>query len=101
MKKVFSLVLAFSLAVSPMVITSNVYADKTEATKHMEHELVNINTASVKQFLKLPGIGKKKAQAIVDYREEHGDFSSVEEIVKVSGIGKKVSEKLADKISVE
>ena len=36
---------------------------------------------------KLPGIGPALSQAIVEYREENGNFSSIEDIMKVSGIG--------------
>jgi competence protein ComEA len=48
---------------------------------------VNINTATVSELDTLPGIGPAKAQAIVNYRSEHGPFSSIENIQDVSGIG--------------
>ena len=60
---------------------------------------VNINTASVKELMKLPGIGKKKAMAIVEYREKNGNFSSVEDLSKVEGVGKRVAKALHDKVS--
>lgn len=50
-------------------------------------ETVNINTADVETLAQLQGIGEKKAQAIVAWREENGDFVSVEQLVEVSGIG--------------
>ena len=49
---------------------------------------ININTADKAALMTLSGIGESKANAIISYREEHGDFKSIEEITNVSGIGK-------------
>ena len=61
---------------------------------------ININTASVGDLKALPEIGFAYASAIVEYREEKGNFSSIEEIKNVSGIGEKTFEKIKDLISV-
>ena len=50
-------------------------------------EVIDINTAEVQDLQRLPGIGEKRAQAIVEYREEHGPFQSVDELDNVAGIG--------------
>lgn len=51
---------------------------------------VNINKADAGAISEaLTGIGPKKAEAIVQYRTEHGDFKSLDELEKVSGIGEK------------
>jgi len=63
-------------------------------------ELVNINTASLEELDKLPGIGRTTAQKIIDYREENGPFVSIEEIVNVSGIGPATFEEIRDLITV-
>ncbi len=57
-------------------------------------EKININVATLKELITLPGIGRKKAGAIIAYRTENGKFSSVDELGKVRGIGKKTVEKL-------
>jgi competence protein ComEA len=62
---------------------------------------VNINTASAAEISSsLIGIGTQKAQAIVDYRTEHGAFTSVEELKSVKGIGAKTLEKNAGDIQL-
>ena len=61
---------------------------------------VNINTASLETLMTLPGIGEVKAQAIIDYRMEHGPFSAPEEIQNVHGIGPATYENLKDLITI-
>lgn len=61
--------------------------------------LININTASARELGKLPGIGDKTAEAIVEYREKT-PFQSIEDIMNVSGIGEKKFEDIKDKICV-
>ncbi len=62
---------------------------------------VNINTATTAELKdKLIGVGTKKAQAIVEYREKNGKFLTIEQITEVSGIGKKTLEKNRDRILI-
>lgn len=51
--------------------------------------IVNINTASVAELDRLPGIGPALASAIVQYRDVNGRFQSISDIQRVKGIGKK------------
>lgn len=55
---------------------------------------VNINTATIEELKTINGIGESKAQAIINYREEHGSFDSIEKLKEVKGIGDKTFEKL-------
>ena len=48
----------------------------------------------------LPGIGKVKAQSIIDYRESVGKFLSVDDITKVKGIGDAIYADIMDLITV-
>lgn len=60
---------------------------------------VNINTADAKTIGEaLSGIGLKKAEAIVKYREAKGEFKTVEDLVNVDGIGQKTVEKIKSDI---
>jgi competence protein ComEA len=63
-------------------------------------QTVNINTASLEELDALPGIGPTKAQAIIDYRNEHGRFNSIEDIQNVKGIKEGEFSKIKDSITV-
>jgi len=62
---------------------------------------IDLNVATVKELSALPGVGKKRAEAIVAYRAENGKFESVDEIKKIDGIGKKTFSKISDRVVVE
>lgn len=52
-----------------------------------------MNQANLQQLQTLNGVGEKKAQAIVEYRQKNGGFKTVDELVNVKGIGPKLLEK--------
>lgn len=62
---------------------------------------VSINSATIKELSTLSGIGKLRAEAIVAYRTENGDFSNIDDLKKVEGIGKKTFEKIKGRIVLE
>lgn len=55
-------------------------------------EPININSATIEQFMLLKGVGQKKAQAIVSYREINGAFVTISDLTNVKGIGEKLIE---------
>lgn len=63
-------------------------------------EKININTANIETLQTLTGIGQSKAQAIIDYREQNGNFKTIEEIKNISGIGESLYEKIKDNITI-
>ena len=73
-------------------------ADRPESL--LPGETIDINTAGVYDLERLPGIGEKRAQAIVDYRETHGPFQTVEELDRVDGIGQGILSGLRDYVTV-
>ena len=75
-------------------------SEAAEKSPSVKGEL-NINTATVKQLTILPGIGKKTAELIVEYRTQNGNFKTVEELLKVKGVGKKTMKKIKDFVILE
>jgi competence protein ComEA len=63
--------------------------------------VVNVNTATAEELVRLPGIGDAKARAILDYRKEKGAFKSVEQLREVKGIGDAALERLRPHLSIE
>ncbi|MEI4829347.1 helix-hairpin-helix domain-containing protein [Bacillus sp. FJAT-53711] len=61
---------------------------------------IQINTATKEQLEKISGIGPRKAENIMKYREQHGPFQKVEDLLEVDGIGEKSLEKIKDEIIV-
>jgi competence protein ComEA len=58
-----------------------------------------VNTAGAAELMDLPGIGEKKAQAIIEYRNSNGMFRSLSDLGEVKGIGPKMLEKLESEIT--
>ncbi|MEV3835974.1 ComEA family DNA-binding protein [Aeromonas allosaccharophila] len=104
MKKLSAVML---LACLPLFSQPGLAADKavpkqtTTTTAAKEDGKLNINTATLAELTSLKGIGDKKAQAIVDYREKQGKFTSVDQLADVNGIGPATLEANRDMIIVK
>ena len=61
----------------------------------------NINTATLEELQTIKGIGKKKAEAILQYRKEHGPFRTKEDLLEVKGIGKKALEAIESQVTFQ
>lgn len=96
----FAVLASFSLAAAATE-TPKAESAKPTAVQVEQVAVVNLNTADAATLQReLAGVGATKAQAIVAYREEHGNFASVDELLEVKGIGEATLEKNRDKLTV-
>lgn len=61
---------------------------------------IRLNSATSEQLQQLSGIGEKKAEAILQYRQQHGKFKTVDELQQVKGIGPKLLQKNKDRLTL-
>ena len=71
-----------------------------EEGEEQSPQRIDINRAESWLLEALPGIGETRAQAIVDYRNENGEFKRVEDLLQVKGIGQGTLDKIKDYITV-
>ncbi|WP_232522278.1 ComEA family DNA-binding protein [Marinimicrobium alkaliphilum] len=67
----------------------------------VESEPVNLNTADVEALTSLQGIGQKKAEDIIAWRDANGGFSDVEELTEVQGIGEATLSANRERLTLE
>jgi len=70
------------------------------AQKNPPTQPLNINTATIEQLEKLPGIGPNTAKSIVQFRERSGPFQRIEDLLAIKGISKARLEKLRPYVTV-
>lgn len=68
--------------------------------QEMEAKTVNLNTANKEQLTTVTGIGDKKADLILAYRQQHGQFERVEDLKNITGFGDKTIAKIKDQLAV-
>ncbi len=80
----------FAVVLSLFVISLPVFAVPHIVTPTTQYVIkINLNKADVRALTKsFKGIGKKRAEAIVSYREKYGGFKSVAELASIRGLGK-------------
>jgi len=62
--------------------------------------VLNLNTATVEQLQRLPGVGRVLAARIVEFREKKGGFKKVEELLAVPGISERKWKVLREYVTV-
>ena len=73
---------------------------KKEESKASKDNKVSINTGTLEELQTIPGIGESKAKAIIEYREQNGQFKTIEEIKNISGIGESTFDKFKEYITI-
>lgn len=91
-----------SVSHSSASASKNYYLSKPalSAASNSASQKIRLNSASAEQFQQLSGIGQKKAEAIVDYRNKNGKFKSIEEIQEVKGIGPAIFSKNKERLAL-
>ena len=82
-----SLVMMFS------ILVSGLYAE--------EDKKINLNSATVEELAKVPGLNKELAEKIIAVREENGEFVDMEELLDIEGIDVQLLRKLKKYIKIE
>ena len=73
---------------------------ESASAQQNQEEKTNLNTATEAELQTISGIGAKKAQEIIRFRNEQGPFKTVEELKNVPGIGEKTVDRLKDMLTV-
>lgn len=76
-------------------------SDDTKKEENSQNLIVNINTADAAELMTLPGIGKVRAAAIIEYRQQMGEFEKIEDIMNVKGIKTGIFSKINSLICVK
>jgi len=94
--RLFSIVLVALcfIFIGPVSIARSHHANNKIATSENLSQPIDINSADVATLETLKGVGPKKAQAIIDYRNKNGAFNSVDNLISVRGISDKFLAKL-------
>lgn len=82
---------------SPLDTTAS---QPSSTTSNNGGEKIHLNSATIADLQKLNGVGQKKAEQIIAYREQNGPFKSVDDLTKVSGIGEKTLAGFKDQLEL-
>lgn len=86
-KALLTALLTITLLFTSTVVSA---APKVTTSAVVKQQVVHLNKSTIDDLVTLKGVGYKKAQAIIAYREQVGGFKSVNELMKVKGIGEKI-----------
>jgi len=95
-----------SIAAPPPLVVATAIADaSTSAVAHAPHatedDPVYLNEATVDDLRRLPGIGEKRAMAVLELRKKLGRFKQVEDLLRVKGIGRSTLRKLRPLVRID
>ena len=77
-----------------VILPSNIQESENVEDSVQTDYRIDINTATERQLMELPGIGETIAKRIIDYRTEHGPFLSTDDLIHVDGIGEKTLQEI-------
>lgn len=86
--------------IEPSINKNQSTEDVKESQESLNDGKISINTATKEELMTLSGIGSSKADAILSYRKEHGNFTKLEELLNVNGIGEVIYNQIKDFIKL-
>ena len=95
---VLTVLAAVLIAAGALFLIAPVWQPQRPAAAYVPAEaptLIDINTATAEELTALPGLGPRKAAALVAYREEHGPFATLADAAAVKGISLRMTESWA------
>ena len=100
LRSLVSMFLVFGLSLSFSAVAAEHH--KETVSQQATTSALNINTADAQTIVDahIKGIGKKRAEAIVAYRQAHGPFKSIEDLKKIKGLSGKVIESNRERLAV-
>jgi len=78
----------YLLLAAVLLVLFGLSTDVTADEEKLVGNTVNINTGTVEELAQVPLVGQELAEAIVEYREENGDFQVIEELLQVDGFSR-------------
>jgi competence protein ComEA len=87
-------------ASSAPVATGSAPVAATSSAASSGSTMIDLNSATPEQLQTISGVGPKRAQDIIDYRDQHGGFKKVAELKEISGIGDKIFADIEPKVTV-
>lgn len=99
MKQIFFVLVMTALAVSANLVFAEVKTASQITKAEAVVQKVQINKASLEELDAIPGLGKKKAQAVLDHIAQHGPIQDQAGLTKVKGIGDKLAAKISPYLS--
>ena len=102
MKNLSPNALLCALLTTLLLFNVNVISAESKVITHVKviQQDVNLNKSTIDDLVTLKGVGHKKAQAIIAYRQQIGEFKSVSELVNVKGIGEKILAENKDRLKI-
>jgi len=74
---------------------------RSNATETPALKSINLNSAKLEELILLPGVGKRTAERIIEFRNTKGKFNSLNELLQVKGIGEVKFQNLRKYLFVE
>lgn len=102
MKNVSAKALLCAILTTLLLFNAKVISAESKVIPDVEltHQYVHLNNSTIDELVTLKGVGYQKAQAIISYRQQIGDFKLVSELINVKGIGEKILTQNKDRLKI-